>query len=64
MELSDDQQDGILRAIRNEVDRLRADMRKTSDPMVDGLMLARIDDLQEVIDALESGEVFLYLELS
>lgn len=64
MELSDEQQQGILLAIRNEVDRLREEMGKTSDPTVDGLILARIDDLQEVVNALESGEAFLYLELS
>ena len=64
MELSDEQQQGILRAIRNEVARLRAEMTGVDDPVKRKLIGSRIDDLQEVVDALDSGEVFLYLELS
>ena len=61
MELTNAQHDFILTAIEAHISSLRKDVATLDEPLVTEVIQARIDNMQPVLDALESGDWFFEL---
>jgi hypothetical protein len=61
MELTNAQHDFILTAIEAHIRALRKDVATIGEPLVTEVIQSRIDDMQPVLDALESGDWFFEL---
>lgn len=62
MELTYDQMDHICIALEAHIASLKKDVEALNDPLVTETIQDRIDKMQYVIDALESGDYALILE--
>lgn len=61
MELTNSQHDFIHTAIEAHIDALRKDVATIGEPLVTEVIQSRIDDMQPVLEALESGDWFFEL---
>lgn len=61
MELTNSQHDFIHTAIEAHISALRRDMDAVNEPLVTEVIQGRIDSMQPVLDALESGDWFFEL---
>ena len=62
MELTNSQHDFIHTAIEAHINALRRDMDAVNEPLVTQTIQGRIDNMQPVLEALESGGYTLILE--
>lgn len=62
MELTYEQMDFIHTAIEAHISALRRDMETVNEPLVTETIQGRIDDMQPVLEALESGDYTITLE--
>lgn len=62
MELTYDQMDFIRIALEAHIASLKKDMEALNEPLVTETIQGRIDKMQYVINALESGDYALTLE--
>lgn len=56
MELTISHHNFVCTAIRDHVASLKRDLRTINEPLVVQVIQSRIDDMQPVFEALESGE--------
>lgn len=56
MELTISQHDFVCTAISDHIASLKKDLRTVNEPLVVQVIQSRIDDMQPVLEALESGE--------
>ena len=61
MELTNAQHDFIHSAIEAHISSLRKDVATLDEPLVTEVIQARIDNMQPVLEALESGDWFFEL---
>ncbi len=61
MELTNSQHDFIHTAIEAHISSLRKDVATLDEPLVTEVIQARIDNMQPVLEALESGDWFFEL---
>lgn len=61
MELTNAQHDFVHTAIEAHISSLRKDVATLDEPLVTEVIQARIDNMQPVLDALESGDWFFEL---
>lgn len=61
MELTNAQHDFIHTAIEAHISALRKDIATLDEPLVTEVIQARIDNMQPVLEALESGDWFFEL---
>lgn len=62
MELTNSQHDFIHTAIEAHISALKRDMETVNDPLITDVIQGRIDDMQPVLEALESGDYTITLE--
>lgn len=62
MELTYDQMDFIRIALEAHIASLKKDMEALNEPLVTETIQGRIDKMQPVMEALESGDYVLTLE--
>ena len=61
MELTNSQHDFIHTAIEAHISSLRKDVATLDEPLVTEVIQARIDNMQPVLEAVESGNWFFEL---
>lgn len=62
MELTNSQHDFIHTAIEAHISALKRDMETVNEPLITDVIQGRIDDMQPVLEALESGDYTITLE--